>query len=162
GSLATFLQGFDQAFASGGKGRRQTEENTGETSDDKSEGEHAEVESDFVKTREIGWAERPCEEDASPGDESSQETTRHCEKKIFDEKLAEQAAAACTESATQSEFLTAKKGAREQKISDVGARYEQYDGNGTEEEQQGMATVADHLMAKCRQAWREIAGGLRI
>ena len=85
------------------------------------------------------------------------------EQQAFGQQLTDDAAAACAEGASHQHFLLASERARQQQVRDVGARDQQDEADGADQDRDRLAYVAHDLLAQRDDAEGQAAvGGIEI
>ena len=114
----------------------------------KSESENGVVDLNAVDLRKLWRQKRGENVHAVVGEGDSREAADDAENERLTEKLTHETRTAGAQRGADSDFSRARSGPGEQKIGDIGARDEQYETDGTEQNEQGRFHLADEKIAQ--------------
>jgi hypothetical protein len=133
GAFAAVAEGIIEIAAHHLEGRCEAEDDGGEHGDNQGEGENGEIEAnDGFGGNDARRHERDEAFESSPCKDCAEYGSADREKEALDQELTNDAPAAGSQSGADGEFFLASGGAREEKIGDVAATYQEEETDGSE------------------------------
>ena len=157
-SFPTLPQAVDQLDARDLQRRCEAEDEARHQRDRQREAQNGGVDPDFVEPRQVGRRQSHETKHAQPGEPHAADTSHERQQRALGEKLTDQSSAGRAYRRAHDHFTLASGRPCEQQVRDIGARDQQHEADGREQDVERLAGVADQEILQ----WQHHDGLCRV